>query len=111
MRSASTPLACALALGLAVLAGCTNPNDIGVQDYGSVTVHCVRYSDGSPVSGANVRGGGLAASSDANGIAQFPQVPVGPQQFIAEAPGLEGTQTVTIKQGANPDVTVQMKPH
>ncbi|HEY7982205.1 MAG TPA: carboxypeptidase-like regulatory domain-containing protein [Candidatus Eremiobacteraceae bacterium] len=109
MRSAFS--AAFLALGLVGLAGCTNPNSIGVQVFGTVTVHCVRASDGSPVPNANVAAAGKAFGTDANGNATFPQVPVGPVLFVANATGLQGTQSVTIVQGANPDVTIQMQPH
>jgi hypothetical protein len=112
MRSASALVATLLALGLAGIAGCTNPNDIGVQVYGSVTVHCVRFSDGSPVPGANVSvGSTLAGTADGNGNFTFSKVPAGPQIFMANAAGLKGTQTATIVQGANPDVTIQMQPN
>jgi hypothetical protein len=100
-----------LALGLAGLASCTNPNNIGVQVYGTVTVHCVRASDGSPVPGANVSVAGGAAQADGNGNLTFPQVPVGPELFTANATGLKGTASETVVQGANPDVTIQMQPN
>lgn len=98
-----------LALGLANLAGCANPNDIGVQVFGSVTVHCVRFSDGSPVPGANVSLSNLASTTDSSGSATFTQVSVGPQTIIARATGLYGTQSITVVQGTNPDVTIQMR--
>jgi hypothetical protein len=109
MRSAFA--ASFLALSLAGLAGCANPNDIGVQVYGSVTVHCVRFSDGSPVPNANVAVGGAAGTTDASGSVTISNIPVGPQTFVARATGLKGTQAVTIVQGANPDVTIQMQPN
>lgn len=102
-----------LALGLFGLVGCPNPNSIGVQDFGSVTVHCVRFSDGSPVPNANVSANSnTVGTTDANGVYTFiNNVPVGPQTFIAQAAGLKGTQNATIVKGANPDVTIQMQPH
>jgi hypothetical protein len=100
-----------LALGLAGLAGCTNPNSIGVQVYGTVTVHCVRASDGSPVPGALVSVAGKSFNADGNGNFTFSNdVPAGPELFIAATAGLRGTQSATIVEGANPDVTVQMQP-
>jgi hypothetical protein len=101
-------IASVLALGLAGLAACTNPNAIGVQVFGSVTVHCVRQSDGSPVGGALVNVGITALTADANGTVTFPQVPAGQQNFIANAPGLTGSQASAIKEGQNPDLTIQM---
>jgi hypothetical protein len=101
-----------LALGLVGLAGCTNPNSIGVQVFGTVTVHCVRFSDGSPVPGANVSVANLAASADGSGTLTFTNdVPVGPETFRAAAPGLSGSQSVTVAEGANPDVTIQLQLH
>jgi len=100
-----------LALGLAGLAGCANPNDIGVQVFGTVTVHCVKFSDGSPVPGANVAGAGQAQTADGNGNTTFSKIPVGQVNFVANATGLKGSQSATIVEGANPDVTVQMQPN
>jgi hypothetical protein len=108
MRSAI--LASFLALGLAGLAGCTNPNSIGVQVFGTVTVHCVKSSDGSPVPGALVSVGTVDGSTGADGSVALAQIPVGVETFIARATGLKGTQTTTIVQDANPDITIQMQP-
>jgi hypothetical protein len=110
MRSAFA--AAFIALGLAGLAGCTNPNNIGVQVYGTVTVHCVRFSDGSPVPNANVAVSNTAQPTGADGSTTFNNnVPVGPESFVARASGLKGTQAATIVQGVNPDVTIQMQPN
>jgi hypothetical protein len=109
MRSAFA--ATFLALGLAGLASCTNPNSIGVQVYGTVTVHCVRASDGSPVPGAIVSAAGKTFPADGSGNLTFPQVPVGPELFTANATGLKGTASETVVEGANPDVTIQMQPN
>ena len=101
-----------LAVGLVGLTGCPNPNSIGVQVFGSVTVHCVRFSDGSPVPGANVSVSSTnAETADGNGNITLTNVPVGQETFTAQAAGLKGTQTATIVQGANPDITIQMQPH
>jgi len=107
----SVILASFLALGLAGLAGCPSPNSIGVQVFGTVTVRCVKFSYGSPVSGALVSVGSTdTGKSDANGNAVLTQVPAGAETFIAQTTGLKGSQSATIVQGANPDVTVQMQP-
>jgi hypothetical protein len=98
-----------LALALAGLAGCTNPNNIGVQVYGTVTVHCVRASDGSPVPGALVTAAGKSQHADGSGTAMMTNVPVGPELITAAATGLSGSVSVNIVEGANPDVTVQMQ--
>jgi hypothetical protein len=102
-------LAAALALGLTGLVGCTNPNAIGVQVFGAVTVHCQRASDGSPVASALVSVGSTAASNtDANGNVTFPQVPAGPQTFIARAPGLTGSAQLTVVENGNQNVSIDM---
>jgi hypothetical protein len=100
-----------LALSLAGLASCTNPNNIGVQVYGTVTVHCVRASDGSPVPGALVTVAGKSYTSDGSGNLTRTDVPVGPELFTAAATGLRGTASETVVLGANPDVTIQMQPN
>lgn len=108
MRSAF--LASFLALGLAGLAGCNNPNSIGVQVFGSVNVHCVKASDGSPVPNALVTVGMVDGSTGADGSVTLNQIPVGAEAFIARTTGLKGTQSATIVQGTNPDLTIQMQP-
>ena len=110
MRSAFA--ATFLALGFAALAGCANPNSIGVQVYGTVTVHCVKASDGSPVPRALVSVANISQYADGNGnLTLTNNVPAGPETFIAAAPGLRGTTAATIVEGANPDVTVQLQPN
>jgi hypothetical protein len=102
-------LAAALALGLTSLLGCTNPNSIGVQVFGAVTVHCQRASDGSAVAGALVSVGSTAAlNTDASGNVTFPQVPAGPQTFIARAPGLSGTAQLTVVANGTQNLSIDM---
>jgi hypothetical protein len=109
MRSAFA--AAFLALGIAGLAGCANPNAIGVQVYGTVTVHCVKFSDGTPVPGPLVSVANISKYADGSGNLTLTNVPAGPETFTAAAPGLRGSQSVTIVEGANPDVTIQMQPN
>ena len=100
-----------LGIGLAGMTGCTNPNSIGVQTYGSITVHCVRSSDNSPVPGAYITVAGITQTADGSGSSTFQNnIPVGPELFVAQATGLRGSLPVTVKEGVNPDVTVQMQP-
>jgi hypothetical protein len=99
-----------LACCLAGLTGCTNPNSIGVQTYGTVTVHCVRASDGSPVPNALIRVSSLAGSTKSDGSVTISQIPTGAETFVAQATGLAGSQTANVVEGANPDVTIQMQP-
>ncbi len=102
-------LAAALALVASGLVACGNPNAIGVQVFGSVAVHCQKASDGSPVVGALVSVGSTAAlETDANGNATFPQVPAGPQTFIARAPGLEGTAQLTVVANGSQNVSIDL---
>ena len=102
-------LAAALALGLISLVGCPNPNAIGVQVFGAVTVHCQKASDGSPVAGALVSVGSTAAlNTDSSGNVTFPQVPAGPQTFIARAPGLTGTAQLTVTANGTQNASIDM---
>lgn len=102
-------LAAALALTFTGLMGCTNPNSIGVQVFGAVTVHCQKASDGSPVAGALVSVGSTAAlDTDGNGNVTFPQVPAGPQTFIARAPGLAGSGQLTVVANGTQNLSIDM---
>src|SRR5215472_11058127 len=74
------------------LYGCPNPNDIGVQTYGSVAVTVVDANSGSPVSGALVNAGStITCTTSASGTCTLAQVPVGKWPIVAHAAGLSGT--------------------
>jgi len=104
---------CALILVALALAGCPNPNAIGVQVFGSVNVHAVQASNGQPVAGALVNAGSTntcPSPTDASGNCTLTQVPVGTEIITANAPGLAGTATVNVTQDQTVNVTVQMNP-
>jgi len=101
---------CALASVSLALAGCPNPNAIGVQIYGSVAVH-VQDAGGQPVAGALVSiGSDFAGDTDGNGNFTFPQIPVGDWEVDANAPGLTGKAQVHVTENNQSSVTVSMTP-
>lgn len=98
---------CVVALALA---GCPNPNAIGVQVYGQLNVH-VQDANNQPVAGALVSISSVnAVNTDSSGNASFAQVPVGSWTVNADAPGLHGSQPVTIQQNQTSSVVVTMQP-
>ena len=103
--------ALAAVLAAALLTGCPNPNAIGVQTTGSLTVTCVQASNGQPVSGALVSiGSTLVETTNGNGVATFNAVPTGTQNVVANAPGLTGSTTVTIVENQSKSATISMTP-
>lgn len=98
---------CALAL-----AGCPNPNAIGVQTYGTVAVTAVDGSTGQPVSGALINAGSTyTCTTGSNGSCPSPlQLPVGKWTIVASAPGLHGSADVTITENTPATATIQMSP-
>ncbi|MDQ6766511.1 MAG: carboxypeptidase-like regulatory domain-containing protein [Candidatus Eremiobacteraeota bacterium] len=112
-----TPRARAIVIIPIVLAslglwGCPNPNAIGVQQYGTVEVTCVQASNGQPVSGAIVTVDGVTATTttDASGKVTVSQVPIGTHPVKADAPGLEGTDTVTVIENQTIQKKISMSP-
>lgn len=92
------------------LAGCPNPNDIGVQTYGTVAVTVLDGGTGKPVSGALVSAGStITCNTVANGTCTLPQVPVGKWTIQASAPGLQGSSDVTVTANQTTTVTIQMQ--
>lgn len=96
----------------ALLSGCPNPNAIGVQQTGSIRVTCVLASNNQPVANALVAVNSTqTANSGSNGVAVISNVPIGPQNVTADAPGLHGGPTpVQVTEGNTAQVTVQMSP-
>jgi hypothetical protein len=100
-------------VGSLVLAGCPNPNSIGVQEYGTVNVTCVLATNNQPVAGALVSVGGVTAGQTTNSAGQVTlmQVEIGSHTVSAYAPGLEGDNpTVTVVENQQASVTVHMSP-
>ncbi|HXW77121.1 MAG TPA: carboxypeptidase-like regulatory domain-containing protein [Candidatus Eremiobacteraceae bacterium] len=95
-----------------LLAGCPNPNAIGVQTTGTVQVTTVDQN-GNPVSGARVSAGSnYTCNTGANGICtSVLTLPVGPWTINAYAPGLTGTVTnVMVTENQQTSVTITMNP-
>jgi uncharacterized membrane protein len=78
----------ALILGLASLAGCVNPNAIGVQDTGTVSGTVLDAKSQQPIAGAIVSVGDIASHTAANGTYSF-AVPTGNQTITAAASGYQ----------------------
>lgn len=94
-----------LALGfvfvLAQAGGCSNPNAIGVQDYGSITGRVLDASNNRPVPNAIVAVGSLITGNvDSEGAFTLSQVPIGLQTVTASAPGYQlATATARVHKG------------
>lgn len=79
-------------LGLVLLLtmgdGCSNPNVVGVQDYGSVSGRVLDSTTNRPIPNAIVSVGSLyTATAGADGAFTFNTIPVGVQTVTARAPG------------------------
>ena len=72
----------------ATLAGCANPNFIGVQDYGTIIGNVVDGS-GKPIAGALVSSTGTSSTfrTASDGSFTLPQVAIGTQTVSVSAPG------------------------
>src|SRR5689334_15342055 len=69
--------AIAALLAAVTLSGCPNPNDIGVQTYGTVAVTVVDGTTGKPVSGALVSAGStVTCTTGADGTCVKPPGPL-----------------------------------
>ena len=92
------------------LYGCPNPNNIGVQVYGSVAVTVVDANSGNPVAGALVNAGStITCTTVANGTCTLEQVPVGKWPIVAHAAGLSGSADATVTANQQTSVTVQVQ--
>jgi outer membrane receptor for ferrienterochelin and colicins len=99
-------LAFVLLLGAQGGGGCSNPNYIGVQDYGAVTGRVIDAKTNQPVSSALVAvGSTVTATTDAQGAFTLTQVPAGSQTVTVSAAGYVTTsQTASVKK----DQTTQL---
>jgi len=98
----------AVALGLAAggLAGCANPNLIGVQDYGYIVGNVIDQNS-KPVAGALVSATGTTSTTrtDDKGNFNLQNVAIGEQTVTIQAAGFgSGTSTVIVVK--NQGVTV-----
>ncbi len=75
-------------IAMAALAGCANPNFIGIQDFGTIYGNVVDTA-GKPIGGALVSATGSASTFRSNGDGSFrlPQVSIGTQNVNVSAPG------------------------
>ncbi len=87
-------------LGAANGGGCSNPNYIGVQQYGSITGRVLDASNNQPVPSALVSVGSLyTAYTDAQGAFTLGRIPIGHQMVTATAPGYSrASRTVRVVQ-------------
>ena len=95
------------------LTGCPNPNNIGVQTYGTVAVTAVDENSGQPLSGVLISAGSTyTCSTGANGMCPSPlQLPVGTWTINASSPGLSGSATgVKVTENNQTAVTIQLHP-
>ena len=104
----------AITMAALALAGCPNPNNIGVQTYGSVNVKVIDATTGKPVSGALVNAGStVTCTTGADGTCANPPgpipLPVGKWTIVASAPGLQGTADVTVTENTTVSVTIQVQ--
>ena len=104
--------ALAMIVSALTLAGCPNPNDIGVQTYGTVAVTVLDSNTGKPVAGALVSAGSnYTCNTGANGMCTTGpmQLPVGQWTIQAVAAGLRGSADVTVTANQQSAVTVQVQ--
>jgi len=104
LRFATAAVALVLAGG--ALAGCANPNLIGVQDYGYI-VGNVTDQNSKPVAGALVSATGTTTTTrtDEKGNFNLQNVAIGEQTVTIQAAGFaSGTSTVIVQK--NQGVTV-----
>ena len=109
MRYALFAGACLVAFALA---SCVNPNQIGVQKFGTVAALAVLASNNQPVANALVIVNSTQqCTTHADGTCQITMVPVGAQQVSADAPGLVGAPVpVNVQENLTVNVTIQMSP-
>lgn len=68
--------------------GCSNPNAVGVQQFGSIVGRVLDATNNRPVSGVLVSVGSLYTTyTDGRGGFTLSNIPIGVQQLTANAPG------------------------
>ncbi|MDQ2681353.1 MAG: carboxypeptidase-like regulatory domain-containing protein [Candidatus Eremiobacteraeota bacterium] len=89
-------LAAVFLLGAANGGGCSDPNHIGVQEYGTIVGRVIDARTNAPIGNALVSVGSLyTASTDNQGAFILKTVPAGDQTVSASAPGYT-TETVDV---------------
>ena len=95
------------------LAGCTNPNAIGVQDTGTVAGSILDAKTQKPLGNAIVSVGDIASHTGADGTYSF-AVPTGNQTISAAAPGYEtlptGVTVTVVKNQVTTVPPIQLQP-
>ena len=96
-------------LAIAVLASCSNPNGLGVADFGTVTGRVVDTPSRLPISGATISIGNVVsvtAPTDQGGFI-LRNVPVGTQEIRIDAVGWQRYKTtITVTKNQSTDVGV-----
>ena len=101
-----------VAAAAVALAGCPNPNNIGVQTTGTLLVTTVDGTTGAPIPNVLVSAGSnYTCYTGSNGVCTQPlTLPVGQWPIQANTAGLHGTANVTITANTQSTVTIQMNP-
>jgi hypothetical protein len=86
--------------------GCSNPNAIGVQQYGRIVGRVLNATDNRPLSGVLVSVGSLYTTyTDPNGAFTFSTIPIGLQQVTANSPGYSpNTLTAHVRENQTDDI-------
>jgi hypothetical protein len=101
----------AVAVAALALLGCPNPNDIGVQIYGSILTKTVDGTSGQPLAGVLVNAGSNnTCTTGADGTCTLLKVPVGKWTVTAYIAGLHGSADVSVTENTQTSVTIQMSP-
>lgn len=86
--------------------GCSNPNAVGVQQYGSIVGRVLDATNNQPVPNTLVSVGALyTATTDPTGAFRLSNIPIGHQPVTANAPGYEtNSATVMVRQNQTANV-------
>lgn len=86
--------------------GCSNPNAVGVQQYGTIVGRILDATTNRPVASVLVSVGSLyTAYSDPNGAFTLSNIPIGHQEVTASAPGYErGSAQATVHDSKTTDL-------
>jgi len=77
--------------------GCSNPNAVGVQQYGTIVGRVLDATNNRPVPNALISVGSLfTATSDPNGAFIISNIPIGHQEVTASVPGYERNSVVAM---------------
>jgi hypothetical protein len=75
--------------------GCSNPNAVGVQQYGSIVGRILDATNNRPVANVLVSVGSIyTAYSDPTGAFTLSNIPIGHQEVTASAPGYDRNSAI-----------------